>query len=310
MTEKQLEKLLKRFREHCDMIHKSTEINIHETLKEKIDRIKRLETDYGKWFEYYFPQFAESRCASFHIKAANSIIKNPVSYHYLEWFRGAAKSVHICMGIPLFLMLKGEMKFMLLIGENETKAIKLLSDIQAELQYNQKITNDYGKQYNQGDWAEGNFTSASGVNFMALGVGQSPRGVRNGAERPDYIGCDDLDTEQRCKNPKRIKEAVNWIKNSLWGCFDKGRKRFVMANNRIHKNSILANMVKHHKGVIKEAKKENLPITSFHLKVNALDKNGEPTWKEKYTKEYWKKLFIELGYRSSQREYMNNPIED
>lgn len=34
------------------------------------------------------------------------------------------------------------------------------------------------------------------LEFDKLGMGQSPRGLRNGAYRPDYIVCDDLDTTE------------------------------------------------------------------------------------------------------------------
>ncbi|OAV65438.1 hypothetical protein Barb6_02869 [Bacteroidales bacterium Barb6] len=54
-------------------------------------------------------------------------------------------------------MFTGRLKFMLLIGENDIKAKKLLSDLRAELRYNNWIKNDYGKKYKSGDWSEGMF---------------------------------------------------------------------------------------------------------------------------------------------------------
>lgn len=44
--------------------------------QDKAKRIKELEADYVKWFEYYFPNFAKSACAPFHKKIAKCIIKN------------------------------------------------------------------------------------------------------------------------------------------------------------------------------------------------------------------------------------------
>ena len=50
-----------------------------------------------------------------------------------------------------------------------------------------------------------------------------------------------------------------------------GRGRFIMVGNLISKNSVLANLTKT-KGV--------------HVSViKAIDKNGEPVWREKWTKE-------------------------
>jgi predicted phage terminase large subunit-like protein len=46
-----------------------------------------------------------------------------------------------------------------------------------------------------------------------------------------------------------------------------------------------------------------------HWKINALDKNGNPTWK-RYTKEFWAEKARNTPYRAFQRNYMNNPIQD
>ncbi len=306
------DKYLRDYELHCQHIAQSTSINISENTEEKAARIKKLESVYVDWFEYYFPEYATSSCAWYHTELAWLIIENPVLYLIFEAYRGAAKSVHVTMGIPLWLMFTGQMNFFLLIGENEDKAKILLSDSQAQLQYNQRIINDYGKQHSHGSWADGDFTTSGGKKFMSLGLGQSPRGVRNAAQRPDYIVCDDLDAKKRCNNDRLIRESVEWIMEDLWGCFDAGRERFVLANNRIHKNSILANLVKEFDIARTEYKNEGLKPEHFHIKVNAVKNEStfEPEWPEKYTADYWRNKFRSRPKRSAQREYMNNPIED
>lgn len=303
-------KILQDYEQHCRNIAKASLIDINETADAKHKRIKYLEADYIRWFEYYFPGYAKVACAPFHRKAANAIINNTVSKTLLELFRGAGKSVHICLGIPLYLMAKGELKFMLLIGQNEIKAKKLLSDIQAQLKFNHRILNDYGKQFNYGDWSDGNFSTATGIRFQCLGFGQDPRGLREGENRPDYIVCDDLDVRKRCNNDKLMREAMEYITSTLWGCFDKGVERFVLANNRIHKKGILARLVELAKQSRLQAKALGIKSEYFHIKANALDANGEPTWTAKYTVEYWAQKKAGMPGRSWQREYMNNPVED
>lgn len=53
------------------------------------------------------------------------------------------------------------------------------------------------------------------VSFMALGAGQSPRGNRNEALRPDFILVDDIDTDEETRNPERIKTKWAWIEKAL-----------------------------------------------------------------------------------------------
>ena len=91
-------KLLQDYDKHCLRIAKATSINIHESAKEKTDRIKRLEKDYICWFEYYFPNYAKKKSAWFHAKLAKIIVKNKRLRLLAEMFRSAGKSVHIALG--------------------------------------------------------------------------------------------------------------------------------------------------------------------------------------------------------------------
>lgn len=290
----------KEWKRYCEELQSSSPSVLLESYTDKQKRIERFKNDYQSAFEYYFSDEAKCTSAPFHIKFANTVKKEKRIRAIFEAFRGSAKSTHATVGVPFWLMIDGDMKTMVLVGETEAKACILLGTLQAHLQFNKKIHNDFGTQVNAGSWAEGYFITTSGVAFYAIGLGQSPRGLRNGANRPDYIVCDDLDTKERCKNPKRVREAVEWITDDLMGCFDIGNERFVLCNNRIHKNSILTGLLSELKGSSK----------LVHLKVNAIDKNGNPTWPSKYTKEYWIEKQIETTYRSFQREYMNNPIEE
>ena len=77
-----------------------------------------------------------------------------------------------------------EINVMVLVGKSEDNAKTLLGDIQAELQYNQRYSTDFGEQHNAGSWEEGEFVTRSEVAFFARGSGQSPRGQRNSNHRP------------------------------------------------------------------------------------------------------------------------------
>ena len=75
---------------------------------------------------------------------------------------------------------------------------------------------------------------------MALGRGQSPRGLKKRGQRPDYILIDDIDDDALCRNEARVREAFNWMMTALFGAMAAGRGRFIMVGNRISKQSILA----------------------------------------------------------------------
>ncbi|MCR4559414.1 MAG: hypothetical protein K5685_04995 [Bacteroidales bacterium] len=114
------------------------------------------------------------------------------------------------------------------------------------------------------------------------------------SHRPDYIVIDDIDDDQMCRNPRRVDEAVKWCLSALLGTMAMGRGRFVLVGNRIGQESVLTKM----------AERPHF----FHTVVNALDENGEPSWKENYTKEEIAALREQMGELLFQKEYMNNPV--
>lgn len=309
-------KLLNDYDLHCLRVAKATTLLNDETDAEKLKRIKHLEGDYIRWFEYYFPNYAKKKSAWFHKKLANLVIKNKRIRALAEWFRSAAKSVHIDMGIPLYLYLaQSDMWFMLLVGETETKAKKLISGIQAQLQFNRRLINDYGEKFKYGDWSNGDFTTKDGVKFMALGFGQNPRGAREEYRRPDYIVVDDVDNKKHVNNDRLMREAIDFITEDVWGCFDSeddGTERFIYANNNFHKNSI-TNRLKLYFQAASEQCKQNGDEDIFKVQTVPAVKDlstFEPNWPEKTSAEFWRKKFNSMPFRSFMREFMHKHIED
>lgn len=299
-------KELENFKKWNDKIQAQTAYIPKETAAEKEERKKRLleSENYNEFFQYYFPHYCTNKktgelidCAPYHLEIHQALTGSDMTEVAFMGHRGSAKSTHANVGFAARDMLAGIMPFMLLCGETEKKANRLLSDIQAEFQSNQRLINDYGKLVGAGDWTTGEFTTRTGIHFAAIGLGQNPRGIRKREQRPTRIVCDDLDAKKRCNNPKLIDEATEWITDDLMECFDKDIRQFIIVNNLIHKRSILAQAIK------------ALPEIEV-FKVNAIDKKGEPTWPARYTKKYWAKIRRKKRSRSFEREYMNNPIDE
>ena len=306
----ELKQMQLEWQEHCRQIQSITDTKslVRETAVEKEQRIRRLQKDYAAFCEYYFPHFLQQRDkvtgevvrivhnAPFHNAAAQKVKNTPNLKAVFKWPRGHAKSTHMDIFTPLWLMFQPKrlIDFMVVVGKSEDSANRLLGDIQAELQYNKRIIADYGKQMSMGDWTEGEFTTKDGVHFLACGRGQSPRGLRKRESRPDYIVIDDLDDDELCRNPRRVREMTDWVKEALFGALDVGRGRFIMVGNLISKTSVLADICKT-KGV--------------HVsEVKAVDGEGNPVWREKWTKEEARAYAEFVGYRAWEKEMMHNPI--
>ena len=304
-TKANINDALKQWKKHCETVQNSTTINVAESEKDKLARIKKVRGDYAAFVAYYFPHYTvnpetgkTTPCADFHIKAANKVKKERNLKAVFKWHRGAAKSTHLDIFIPLWLKCQEvkQLNVMVLVGKSEDNANTLLADIQAELQFNQRYIHDFGQQYNNGSWEDGEFVTKDGTAFFARGRGQSPRGLRYRSHRPDYIVIDDLDDDELCESPARVTRLTNWVKEALFGALDGGRGRFIMVGNLIAKNSVLANI----------AATDGVHVSQ----VNIWDKNGNVSWAAKWTPDEVKAIERFQGYRSFQKEYMNNPITE
>ena len=306
LSQKELKKALEQWKQHCSEIQSITTAgNASESKTEQLRRIQRARKDYAYFVEYYFPHYCTDKdtgklipSAKFHIKAANEILNNKTLKAVYMWARGHAKSTHIDIFIPMWLKCqeKRQINTMVLVGKSEANAIQLLGDLQAELQFNKRYIRDFGEQYSTGQWTDGEFITTDGCSFNALGRGQSPRGLRERENRPDYIVIDDLDDDELVENDSRVRKVTDWVKTALFGCFGAEGGRFIMVGNLISKNSVLANI----------SKIQNVSVSQ----INVLDKNGQPSWPEYWTKERVTEKQLFMGYRPFQKEYMNNPITE
>lgn len=291
------------WKQWCDTVQTRSVVAVRETEAQRRKRIAYLLADYGRFFNYYLAHYCDDEqtgkhtdCAPFQIKAAHTLRDADTIQFAAQWARGHAKSVHFDVGIPMYLKALGKLHLMVLVGKSSENAETLLGDIQAELEYNQRYIADFGEQKVFGSWEAGRFITADGRAFFARGRGQSPRGLRYKKYRPDYVVIDDLDDDELVNNPERIGRLTKWVKEALFGTLDGGRGRFCMVGNLIGKNSVLANFIAS-EGV----------VTS---KVNAIDKNGKPSWAAKWSIEEIRKQEAFMGYISFQREMMNNPIHE
>lgn len=288
----------KRWAEHCKQVSNLTSGVRSETLTEQMNNIHRAQNNYAYFCQRYFSHYCKCDNGKFQNDAAKYVLANTNMRGCFMWPRGHAKSTHFDIMIPLWLKFQPvpQIHVMVIVGKSEDSANTLLSDLQAELQFNKYLIKDFGIQYNSGSWEEGQFVTLDGIAFFARGRGQSPRGLRHRDQRPDYIVIDDLDDDEMCRSEARVHQMTDWVKEALFGALDGGRGRFIMVGNLISKCSVLANFAK---------------TKTVHLsRIDAIDRNGEPVWKEKWSKEEVAAQAAFMGYRAFQKEMMNNPITE
>lgn len=289
------ERLMAAYRRKLEILRNSTGFNAHETSVEQGQRIVAAKNDPVTFAETYLPHYTTSPCADFQRQAAMRILRSSDIRIVLRWARAHAKSVWADIIIPLWLWARGEKMYLVIIGSSAERAKTLLSDIQAEFEANPRLIHDFGEQQMLGSWQDGEFTTRGGFTGVALGMGQSVRGLRKRALRPTYIVLDDCETRQLCKNPKRIGEMVRWVETDVMGTMDGPVQRLVIANNRFAPDMIQVRLLERHKSWLLHEVQAYDPTTYA------------PAWPQKYTAGYWRAKEREDGTLAVRAEYLHQP---
>lgn len=286
---------LEQWREYCENLDNATPIDLNETAAQKLKRIKELEADDEKWFAYYFPQYYTSEPAGFHKKSTRLVMSKAELYIVRSWARELSKSARTMMEV-LKLTMTGKKSNVLLVSNSADNAERLLLPYKANLERNNRLINDYGTQRRIGSWESNEFKTRKGIAFRALGAGQSPRGTRNDAKRPDVILIDDIDTDELCRNQERVKELVKWIEQALIPTRSISSGLLLIAcGNIIAKYCCITEMGK-------KADKWDV--------VNVRGTDGKSTWPQKNTEEAIDRVLSSISFESGQKEYFNNPMDN
>ena len=148
------------WRERCKQVQAITDTALlkKETDAEREQRKNRLLANYAAFCEYYFPHFLQLKDkttgkvirtihnAPFHNQAASKVKRTANLKAVFMWPRGHAKSTHMDVFNPLWLMFQPLrlINFMVVVGKSEDAACRLLGDIHEELEYNDRLKRDFG----------------------------------------------------------------------------------------------------------------------------------------------------------------------
>lgn len=286
---------VERYLKHIELVESSVKVNPYETLLEQKQAIEQCKKSFKACVERYFPHYATSEVPDFHIDFSNRVKRNKTIKAFLEWGRALAKSTFANTLLPFWLWINDEPVYFVLVGNNADRGKQLLDDIRAEFEANPQIIKDFGLQHNPGSWEEGFFITRSGFIGQSMGMGQSVRGLRFKSKRPTLIVMDDCETKYLVQNPARQEKMAKWVERDLIPTMDGDYRRFLQANNRFAPKMIQTILQERH--------------PDWHVdRVNAYDPvTFEPTWKSKYTADYFRQIEQEIGSLAARSEYNNSP---
>lgn len=276
-------------------IYRSTPVDTSMTPADREKHRLYLEAHPVEWIQFFFPAYAKYEFADFQKRAIKRLLAHDEWYEVLSWSRELAKST-ITMFIVSYLTLTRRKRNVILTSNSKDNAVRLLAPYRANFEANGRIIAYYGKQQSLGDWTEDEFITKSGAAFRAIGAGQSPRGSRNEAIRPDVLLVDDFDTDEDTKNPDIIQKRWEWWERALYPTRSTSESTLIIfCGNIIAKDCCVTRAGE---------------IADHWDIVNIRDKDGHSTWPQKNTEEHIDRTLSKISTLSQQHEYFNNPISE
>ena len=213
-------------------VYNATTIDEAMTQSEIERHRTQLESDPLTWFLFFFPQYAKYPFAPFQVRAVRRVLAHPEWFEVRSWSRELAKST-IGMFEDLYLALTRRKRFFVMASNTREAAVRLLMPYRAELEANRRIKQYYGDQPTLGKWSENFFKARCGATFMAIGAGETPRGVKNESVRPDVLRVDDFDTIPDCLNPDILGKKWAWWEKDLYPTRSVSEGTLVVFNGNI-----------------------------------------------------------------------------
>jgi predicted phage terminase large subunit-like protein len=270
--------------------------------EEKRERVLRASTDKFYFFQTYLPHYFFKPPAEFHKELLEyaDIEGEPV---FLTAPREHAKSTLCTLGVPLHDIIFEKKHFIIIVSDTEDLAADFCQFIQMELESNERLRGDFGDLIRQGFWKAEDFTTRNGVRVKARGRGQRIRGLRNRQYRPDRIIIDDLENDKNVRNPRLVKETIDWMLTTVLGSMAEDCS-FLMIGTLLSRKSVLAEMM--------NMKAEDDPEKPrFFSKIyRAIDEFNCPLWPEAWSVERLQKRKAQMGSVRFNQEMMNDPRDD
>jgi len=198
------------------------------------------ELDMEYFARAYFPDRLFRDMPTFHsqgYKDLQIIADNPGGHKRAEAApRGYSKSTRSTLIFPLYNVLYKKKKYIFLISDTSSQSSEFLTDIQGELEGNNRILEDFGSIVGN-PWNSTECVTKTGIKLECAGSGQKIRGRRHGAFRPDLILLDDLENDENTATQEQRLKLKNWFTKVVLKLGD-SYTDFVYVGTIIHYDSL------------------------------------------------------------------------
>jgi predicted phage terminase large subunit-like protein len=193
------------------------------------------------FFNIYFSHYVKYPTAQFQKEIFDLTEQEEIKNVVIVAFRGSAKSTIMTLSYPIWAILgKQQKKFIILLGQTQSKARQYLLNIKRELESNEILRNDLGPFKEETDeWGSLSLVIPKyGAKITTASIDQSIRGLRHGPNRPDLIICDDVEDLDSVKTRDGRNKIYNWLTGDVIPAGDHNT-RLIVIGNLLHEDSLL-----------------------------------------------------------------------
>jgi hypothetical protein len=119
------------------------------------------------------------------------------------------------------------------------KAQERVHAIRHEIETNDLLRKIFGDLVGPSIWGDSELVLSNGLRILAMGRGQSIRGVKFEEARPDIVFVDDVEDEPDVRTPEARLKVWDWVTKALIpACEPPGRRRIRMAATPLHPDAV------------------------------------------------------------------------
>jgi hypothetical protein len=263
------------------------------------DSNQKVVLKFNLWARKLFPKYFTSRDAEFHkqidlynVQAYRGQIKTFTDVA----FRGSAKTTRTKLFLAFAILNDTEhsRKYLKILAEDGKNSTQSVTDIYNMLVYPSVVAiydDTFAKSVYKREETMSSFTTSFGVKLTADTVGTAQRGDLQEEGRPDIIWFDDFETR------KTLRSAVTT--KAIWDNMEEAKNGLAINGAAIYTANYISERGNVHK-LMEKGSSQNIVIN-----IPIRYKNGEPSWPDRYSKEYISQL--EKDAEDFAGEYQGEP---
>lgn len=262
------------------------------TAEERLSLVELMGRDIVKFSEYVCKDVVTGAIPEFHREMYDMALSS--DRVLIAAPRGFSKSTILARIYPLWLVVYGLRRDILIISASEGLAIENLRYVKTAIETNVLLRYLFGDMTSE-KWRENHIElvlrDGRRVTVRAKGAGGQIRGFR-----PDCIILDDLETDDSVESEEQRKKLKDWVFKACLNCLLPGGQMIVIGTI-LSQLSLLQDLLES-------------PNEWNKRKYKAVLDDGSSLWEEERPKEWLKARKAEIGSHRFSAEYLNDPMSD